>query len=70
MFMDGDEETFNTSVGCGKTLLETQIDKYGCGYFNTTTHITYSICTQLLHDEITIDVLIFFLNLKLVALTF
>lgn len=27
--MDGDEEIFNTSIGCGKTLLETQIGNMG-----------------------------------------
>jgi hypothetical protein len=29
IFMDGDEEIFNTSVGCGKTLLEPQIGSMG-----------------------------------------
>jgi hypothetical protein len=27
--MDGDEEIFNTSIGCGKTLLETHIGGMG-----------------------------------------
>jgi hypothetical protein len=53
-----------------KHCYKPKFGKYGCGYFNTIIHITYSICTQLMHDGIIVDVSIFFLNLKLVALIF